>query len=195
LNSGPPVPQTVVRGTRYRSADLAPKWFATDEAKRYVVNVRNGNVETVFGFAKSMSEGYAFIARHHQGENTHFVGYEAKLTIVPGMVLLDATADIDGVSQIAPWCSHIAVPRALYDNLTIVHVEPCTRKRLANFLRCLPDRGEYVAWMKEVVKANMDASTARTGLSSATSPSGWTGNRLLWLRPRYSSTMTFAKEQ
>jgi hypothetical protein len=64
-------------------------------------------------------------------------------------------ADIDGVSQIAPWWSHIAVPRALYDNLTIVHVEPCTRKRLANFLRCLPNRREHVAWMKEVVKANM----------------------------------------
>jgi hypothetical protein len=132
-------------------------WFTSDEAKRYATKAASADVQAVFGFAKSMAEGYAFIARHHQGEKgTHFVGYETKLTIVPGMVLLDATADIDGVSQIAPWRSQIEVPRARYDNLTIIHVEQCTRKRLSRFLRYLPNRRDYVRWMKEVVIANME---------------------------------------
>jgi hypothetical protein len=132
-------------------------WFTSDEAKRYAIKAASSDVQAVFGFAKSMAEGYAFIARHHQGEKgTHFIGYETKLTIVPGMVLLDATADIDGVAQIAPWRSRIEVPKARYDNLTIVHVEPWTRKRLSTFLRYLPNRREYVRWMKEVVKAHME---------------------------------------
>ena len=55
--------------------------------------------DTVFGFARSVAEGRAFIARKNGGElGSNFVGYERSLPQVSGMVLLDATADIDGVS-------------------------------------------------------------------------------------------------
>ena len=50
-----------------------------------------------------MADEQAFIARHNKGKNSvNFVGYDRALPRLPGMVLLDATADIDGVTKVCP---------------------------------------------------------------------------------------------
>lgn len=113
------------------------EWFTTDAAGRYMRSrgAKQGapNVEAVFSFGASVAKGQAFVARANKV--TRFVGYESALPQVPGMVLLDATADIDGVSELCPWRKHADHPTVRYDKLDVVHVpsivQGTTKKWLA----------------------------------------------------------------
>jgi hypothetical protein len=147
------------------SEDL--QWFRTETAARYAKEAaaryaqQNGGkllpVSQVFGFARSVAEGYAFIARSHGGKGgTRFIGYQSDLVLDHGMVLLDATADIDGVQQVVPHRVLQPTPQARYDNLEIVHVPPPTRERLSTFFKHAKNRREYTAWMREVILEQME---------------------------------------
>ena len=133
------------------------QWFATAEASAFVrANQGRPDVQAVFGFGKALATGYAFIVRNIGGEKaTHYIGYESNLIDAPGVLLLDATADIDGVTQLCTWRKHTACPQARYDNLRVVSVVPLTKKRLSNFLELVSNRRAYVAWMVETIKAHM----------------------------------------
>jgi len=133
-------------------------WFNTAEASDFVrANKGMPDMAPVLGFARSLANGYAFVARSHSGgRGTHFIGYETNLMVAPGMMLLDATADIDGVSQLCPWREVTEVPQARYDNLAIVHVPSVTRIRLHTFLRSAKNRRDYVNWMVETIKGHME---------------------------------------
>jgi hypothetical protein len=72
------------------------QWFKTIEASRWVAD-RNDDA-AVFGSARSPADNYAFITG--EGGETHLIGYENNMVIDPGTIQLDATADIDGVSQL-----------------------------------------------------------------------------------------------
>jgi hypothetical protein len=120
----------------WREVETSLAWFTTSAAQDYI-RARRASIQglgAVFGFARAMATGYAFIARY-SGDTPHFVGYQNNLALVPGMVLLDATADIDGVTQLCPWRSHAEVPKARYTNLDIVHVKSCTSQRLSKYLK------------------------------------------------------------
>jgi hypothetical protein len=140
--------------------DLALHWFTTDDARRYAAENRERwpTIDEVFGFARSMVADYAFIARDNRGHaGTHFLGYEPKHAVVPGMVLIDATADIDGVSQLCPWREHAEVPRGRYDNLAIVHVESCAEEgNLKKYLSIKRNRTIYADWIRQVVQQQME---------------------------------------
>ena len=71
------------------------------------------------------------------------------------MILLDATADIDGISLICPWRQHTKVPQANYGNLEIVYVPQHTRKRLSEYLKTAANQRAYVRWIVDTIKANM----------------------------------------
>jgi hypothetical protein len=92
-------------------------WFATDHA----ADIAKSNaadipgIEQLFGYAKALTVGCAFVVP--SDKVLRFVGYQRKLKLRPGMLLLDATADIDGVSHVVPWRQHVDVPKARYDNL------------------------------------------------------------------------------
>jgi hypothetical protein len=131
-------------------------WFATEEAAWYAADNRQNIpvIDAVFGFAKAMVQDYAFIASG--GRGPHFVGYEPKHAIVPGMVLLDATADIDGITSLCGWRKHVGMPRARYDNLDIVHVLSCTDEPLGRHFDKPSNRTAYVKWMKRVIREQME---------------------------------------
>jgi hypothetical protein len=133
------------------------EWFNTSAAREYVKNHSASiqGLEAVFGFARAMASGYAFIARY-SGDAPHFVGYQNNLTLLPGMVLLDATADIDGITQLCPWRSHTKVPQASYANLSIVHVKSCTTQRLSKVLKLASNRHRYVDWMLKTILAQTE---------------------------------------
>jgi hypothetical protein len=125
------------------------QWFNTPSARAYAKqHGGKDNITAVFGFARSVAIDYAFINRQ---QGTHFVGYENNFEITPGTVLLDATSDIDGVSQISPYRVHQEVPKARYDNLQIVHVPALTKKRLGQYLRSYKNRKAYVTWMVSTI--------------------------------------------
>src|SRR5262249_26121678 len=87
----------------WTSAGRDLQWFTTEAAGQFMrssaVKRPTLPIEEVFGFARCLVENRAFIARVLNGRRTtNLVGFEPTLPLVSGMVLLDATADIDGVS-------------------------------------------------------------------------------------------------
>jgi hypothetical protein len=140
--------------------DIAFVWFTSDHARRYAASNRERwpIIDEVFGFARCVVNDYAFIARDNKGRSgTHFIGYEPKHAIVPGMVLIDATADIDGVSQLNPWREHSKVPQGRYDRLSIIHRNTCRGEgNLKTFLTKKKNREEYAAWMRQVIQEEME---------------------------------------
>ena len=79
--------------------------------------------KSVVGLARSMAAGYAFVARFVQGQHGgRFIGYDLDMPIRPGTIVLDATADLDGVSQIADWRIHTPVPKVSFENLEVIHI-------------------------------------------------------------------------
>jgi hypothetical protein len=133
------------------------QWFGTAEAAAFVrSHSADPDVAAVFGFARALSNGYAFIARNDgDGKSTHYIGYEPNITIDPGTVLLDATADIDGVMQLCPWRQHKEAPKARYDNLNVVSIAPLTKMKLGTFLASARNRRAYTEWMVDTIKAHI----------------------------------------
>jgi hypothetical protein len=133
------------------------QWFTTEAASDFVrTNSGDSSVVAVFGFARTLAKGYAFIVRNSGGERTtRYIGYESNLIIDPGTLLLDATADIDGVVQLCPWRVHRDVPKARYDNLHVVSIPPLTKKRLMNYLATAKNRRTYATSMVDTIKAHM----------------------------------------
>jgi hypothetical protein len=134
------------------ASDLA--WFTTTAARDYERD-RKGDIEgleAVFSFARALTTTQAFLTRYGN-DTAHFVGYDLRLELYPGMVLLDATADIDGVTALCPWRSQVSV-QASYANLSIVHVPCFTRQRLSTYLKQVKNRRAYVDWMKQTILAH-----------------------------------------
>jgi hypothetical protein len=128
------------------------EWFATEGAKRIAQSAATkiAGANALFGFAKAMSLGCGFVI---SGNPVRFVGWESKLIakLSAGTILLDATANIDGISRLVPWRVDAEVPQARYDNLEIIHVPPLTTKRLSVYLKTAPNQRAYVNWMREII--------------------------------------------
>jgi hypothetical protein len=119
------------RTTWSATAD-AITYFRSDEVARYIraASARKPGLDfgILFGFANALLDERAFISRHNKGKNSaNFVGYDRALPRIAGMVLLDATADIDGVTAICPWRKHVETPPERYDRLEIIHVPSVAR--------------------------------------------------------------------
>jgi hypothetical protein len=129
-------------------------WFAGEDAEQFVLT--NGrhidNLEEVFGFAAQMHHNYAFIFRRGGGaRGSNFVAYVPAPTPNGNSILLDATADIDGVSELVPWRKHVAVPQVHYDNLHIVHANDYTRENLNEFLKHAGNRRKYAEHTEKLI--------------------------------------------
>ena len=129
-------------------------WFAGEEAEQFVLNNGRdiGHLDEVFGFAAQMHRNYAFIFRFGGGQNgSQFMGYVPAATPTGNSVLLDATADIDGVSDLCSWRTHVVVPQVRYDNLHIVHAEHYTQKNLTEFFQKETNRRKYTDDAKKLI--------------------------------------------
>lgn len=133
------------------------KWFTTEAAMRLANSASNNvpGLDRLFAFARAMAVGCGYVISSSQ--LVRFTGYTSKLTVKlsAGTILMDATADIDGVSHIVPWRVATEVPKAHYDNLEIVHVRQHTTKRLKEYLKTAVHQRSYVNWMVETIKEHM----------------------------------------
>jgi hypothetical protein len=135
-------------------------WFASDEAEQFVLSNRREikHLEAVFGFAAQMYNNCAFVYRRGGGEaGTHLMAYVPPGRPNGNSVLLDATADIDHVTELCSWRTHVAVPQVRYDNLHIVHAPPFASENLADFLRREANRRKYAEQAKEIIRQVMPA--------------------------------------
>jgi hypothetical protein len=99
-----------------------------------------------------MAQNCAFIYRRGGGENgTYFLGYVPATTPNGSSIVLDATADIDGVTELCGWRKHVAVPRVSYDNLHIIHAEPYQRTNLSELMRKEQERRRYAEHAKQLI--------------------------------------------
>jgi hypothetical protein len=131
------------------------EWFNSDTADQFVRSYGReiNNLEEVFGLAGQMANGCAFIFRYGHGENgTHFMGYVPAPPRDRTGVLLDATADIDGVSKLCEWRKHVHVPQVRYDNLHIIHAVPYSQGNLTDLFRFDGERRRYAEHAKQMIQ-------------------------------------------
>ena len=130
-------------------------WFQTSAAEGLAKSTNVPGADKLFAFAKALVLGRACVAT--SGALAHFFGYEEQRVIdrSAGAILLDATADIDGVSHIVPWRVQTKIPKPRYDNLEIVHVPQHTKKRLSEYLKKATNQRAYVKWVVETIMENM----------------------------------------
>jgi hypothetical protein len=130
-------------------------WFRTAEAERVVRACKITGLDRLFGFAQEFAIGCGYIIK--DGPLVRCLGYRSKLTVnlSAGTVLLDATADVDGVSVVVPWVVHTKVPKARYDNLEIIHVPQHTKKRLNVYFKTAANQRAYVDDMVKIIKDHM----------------------------------------
>jgi hypothetical protein len=110
------------------------------------------DIETVFGFARCMVAEQAFIKRKNKGQQgTTFVGYERTFPQRPGLVLLDATADIDGVTELCRWRKHHRTPPERYDSLVITQVPSVATGTVTEWLQDQANRTAYAQHIQSTV--------------------------------------------
>ena len=152
-----------VTGMNFRALarpDLS--WFISPEAAEAAEEQSDSLHSRVICFAQSLVAGYAFMSRYEGvARGGRFVGYRMDLPIAPGTILLDATSDIDGVSQIVPWRRTVKSPRVSFENLTVTHIAPpsdiiSSRETVTEIVKKAKRASPYAKWIKETVVANTD---------------------------------------
>ncbi len=131
-------------------------WFRS-EAGENTARANKGitGISKLFAFVRSLVAGRACIATI--GVLPYFFWYEEQRVIdrSAGAILLDATADIDGVSRIVTWRVETKPPKARYDNLDIICVPQHTKTRLSEYLKTASNQRSYVKWMVNTIKEHM----------------------------------------
>jgi hypothetical protein len=70
-------------------------------------------------------------------------------------VLLDATADLNGLVALNEAIEEVKVPEVSYENLTVLHLQqPKQFKRIAEVTKSAAQARPYAEWMKSIVLAN-----------------------------------------
>ena len=135
------------------------RWFKSNDAEQIAKDAAQNipGIAAFFDFARALANGRACVATHGRASPSYF-GYETQRIIdrSAGCVLLDATADIDGVKSIAPWRVETETPHATYERLDIVHVPQHTKKNLSKYLKTAANQRAYVEWVVETIMQNME---------------------------------------
>jgi hypothetical protein len=78
------------------------------------------------------------------------------MPLTPGTILLDATADIDGVSLIVKNRRHVRVPRVEFSKLTITHIEPDLPKGITinEVIKQAKRARPYAEWISKTIRQN-----------------------------------------
>ncbi|WP_316173897.1 MULTISPECIES: DEAD/DEAH box helicase family protein [unclassified Bradyrhizobium] len=138
------------------TTDIDLSWFMSDQAGNYIVS-SDESIRLAFSFGRALAKGFAFLSRYDDhGNGARFIGYEMNMPLRPGTILLDATADIDGVSIVVTNRKPVPVPQVDYSNLTITHIPPQLpkKKTLAQIISHSRDARPYAQWIMETVKQN-----------------------------------------
>ena len=98
------------------------------------------------------------------------------------MVLLDATADIDGLNELCPWRRPMQIPKATYERLDIVHVPSVAEGTLKQWLQTKEHRRDYVQHILDTVRSQVAPGqkalvVCKLDVVDARPPiEGWTAN-------------------
>src|SRR4029077_4485647 len=107
-------------------------------------------LEQLKDFLVAASRGGCFYSR----ETMLFTAFQFAFYPGPGHVLLDATADLSGLTQLRPDIAHVSVPTISYRNLDAVLVSiPRRWRRVRDLLTKLERREavEFGDWVRSVI--------------------------------------------
>jgi hypothetical protein len=132
--------------------DLA--WF---QSKTALCIATDEHGRALLDFARGLLVGRSW--GRMDGIEPEFYAYRDHRIIdrTAGVILFDASADIDGRSNIVPWREEIRTPQASYDNLEIVLIPQHTKERLTKYLEKAANQRAYVQWMTETIHQYMQA--------------------------------------
>ncbi|MBR0907391.1 DEAD/DEAH box helicase family protein [Bradyrhizobium liaoningense] len=131
-------------------------WFNSEQANDYIAS-SDDQVQSVFAFGRALAKGFAFLSRYDEyGKGARFVGYEMNMPLRPGTVLLDATADIDGISLLVSNRKPVRVPPVDFSNLTIIHIEPDVPKgyTISKIIKEAKRARPYAEWIMGTIRQN-----------------------------------------
>lgn len=80
--------------------------------------------QELVGFIKTAALGNVFMSQQGIGGKVSFVAYKLAYDQDPGIVLLDATADLDSYCVLSEDFARVECPKARYDNMVVVNVLP-----------------------------------------------------------------------
>jgi hypothetical protein len=169
-------------------------WFRSKEADLISKAHSGAHTSLFFRFAKGLVSGNSWAAT--DGRRATFYTYATQLVIdrTAGVVLLDATANIDGRSKVVPWRVEIETPQTSYENLDIVVIPRHTKTVLSKFFKSLPNRRSYTVWMKEAILKHTNVGdnvllVCRLALFENMNVPWWSTND-----ERFKSTDNYTKE-
>jgi hypothetical protein len=141
-------PIDTLSGQAVRELVATIAWFTSAEAERYAEG-REG-LTAVFGFARCLSRGWAFITT--DGGVTTLTGYDNNLPIEHGTMQLDGTAKLCGYEQLSlPDRVILPGPVVSFGGLRAVIEKPPTKQHLAKYLTKADNLLTYRNWMIEVI--------------------------------------------
>ena len=113
------------------------------------------DMEETCRFIVAAAKGCVFISR---SQYPTLVAYEFEFEPGPGHVLLDATADLTGMTGMMAGMEKVPVQDVDFSNLEVFHLEqPKQFKRVDKVLKLQKTTEQYAAWVKEQVLANTEA--------------------------------------
>jgi hypothetical protein len=140
------------------AAEARLEWFTSEAAAEFVEGM-DSTTRKVFEFAKCYRVGYAFVSRTKIGANrweTIYTGYRPDMECMPGSMVLDASAAVDGVAQLSPWRVQAQVPRVDYSNLTVIAVPEFDKgARAANFYKFAKNRVRYAEFARGIITKHL----------------------------------------
>jgi hypothetical protein len=131
--------------------DLA--WFRSKDAHYLAQTYADKeSIKNFLDFAKAFGTGYGWAAT--DGRQAEFYAYQTQLIVneAAGTVLLDATADLDGISSVVQWREPVATVAAEFDNLEIILIPQITKEPINTFLRKAANQRAYVQWMEDTIR-------------------------------------------
>jgi hypothetical protein len=162
-------------------------WFTSAEAERYAES-RDG-LATVFGFARCLSRGWAFITT--DGGVTTLTGYDNNLPIEHGTMQLDGTAKLCGYEQLGlPDRVILPGPVVLFGSMRALIEKPPTRQHLAKYLSTADNMLSYRNWMLDVIKRHAQPGqkvlvVCKKALVDMKAFPAWDHNSPNWRRVNY----------
>jgi hypothetical protein len=128
-------------------------WFQTKDA-RGLARTSKG-AEVLFAFANALAAGRACVAT--VGVEQRFFGYQSQhiIDLTAGVLLLDASGNVDGINNIVPWRVNANVPQASYANLQIVHIPQLTTARLGTWFKEASNQRAYVDWICATIREHV----------------------------------------
>jgi hypothetical protein len=140
------------------------EWFKSVDAETMQRQSMKECVSDALAFGRALVAGHAFLARYRdEKKGGRFLGYHLVLPILPGSLLLDASAPIDGVKHLNPaWRALVEPPKVTFQKLQIKHlpfpiVDPDGHKRnVKDIMGSGKLSTSYAEWIEKTIIAETE---------------------------------------